>query len=344
MKLAFIAPLTGDEAVVGVPMMRATALAVDEANSAADLPFRVELLAVNDEARPARARELAQTMVADPMVFGVVGHKNSGPSFAAGAVYAAGNLPQVSPSSTNSDLARQGWDTFFRVCADNDRQATVAARYALDSLGVQRVAIVHDQTDYGWPLAETFMVEIQDGGAEVVHVEAIKLGQTVFDATVQRLKSIPCDLIYFGLTEIESAILVGSLRSAGVGTDCFGADGGSQSPFPDLAGEPAEGVYETYAGVDAETSIPAATFVEKFTSLYGHCPIFGPEAYDAACILLEALRRADSSDRRSLLAEVRSLEKFEGATGKLDFEPNGNRRDAVVTIWQVIGGKMTLLA
>lgn len=344
MKLAFIAPLTGDEAVVGVPMMRAAALAVDEANSTADPPFRVELMAVNDEARPARARELAQTLVDDPTVFGVVGHKNSGPSFAAGAIYAAGDLPQISPSSTNSDLARQGWNTFFRVCADNDRQATVAARYALDSLGTRRVASVHDQTDYGRPLAETFVSVSRDGGAEIVLVEAIRLGQKSFDSTVQQLAAAQPDLIYFGLTEIESSILVGSLRGAGVTTRCFGADGGRQSPFPQLAGVAAEGVYETYAGVDPKTSVRAKTFVNTYESRHGRCPIFGLEAYDAACILLEALRRAGTPDRQAVLAQVRSPAGFEGVTGRISFERNGNRQHADVTIWRVIDGEMTLLA
>jgi branched-chain amino acid transport system substrate-binding protein len=300
-RIAFLAPLTGDEAVVGVPMMQAVELAVEEANAASKLPFRVELLAMDDRAEPETARGLAKGLVQDSEVVGVVGHKNSGPSNAAGAVYASAGLAQITQSSTNSDLARQGWQTFFRVCADNDRQATTAARYALDVLNVHRVAIVH------------------------------------------RLGDAECDLIYFGLTEIESSFLIRGLRGAGVTTHCFGADGGRQSPFPQLAGQAAEGCYETYAGVDPQTSAQAQVFVRAFESHYGSCPIFGPEAYDAACIFLEALRRVGVPDRSAVLAEIKALDGFVGATGAISFEPNGNRRDAGVTIWQVIDGQMTLL-
>jgi len=342
-KIAFMAPLTGDEAVVGVPMMRAVSLAVEEANAGSKLPFRVELQAMDDGAEPEAARELARALVEDDEVVGVVGHKNSGPSKATGAIYAAAGLAQITPSSTNSDLARQDWQTFFRVCADNDRQATMAARYALNVLKVRRVAVVHDQTDYGWPLAQTVISVVKEAGAEVVLVEPIELGQKVFDETVQRLGDARCDLIYFGLTEIESAILTRALRAAEVGAHLFGADGGRQSPFPGLAGKAAEGVYETYAGVDPQTLAQARAFVRAYEGRYGDCPIFGPEAYDAATLLLEALRRVGAPDRDAVLARVKTLDGFVGASVEIAFEPTGNRQNAEVTIWRVVDGKRTLL-
>jgi branched-chain amino acid transport system substrate-binding protein len=339
-KIAFLAPLTGPEAIVGVPMMHAVALAVEKARDT--LPFDVSFLALDDEADPARARSLAEGLVEDLDVIGVVGHKNSGPSAAAGPVYAAAGVTQVTPSSTNSGLARQGWPTFFRVCADNDRQAAVAAHHALEHLGVRRIAAVHDDTDYGRPLAACFASTIQEAGAEVALVESVRLGQRSFDDTVHRLREVACDLAYFGLTEIESSFLIRALRSAHVSAHFFGADGGRQSPFPRLAGEAAEGVYESYAGADAQESPRAQRFLAEYGRRHGDCPIFGLEAYDAGCLLMEALRRAGEPRREAVLAEMRRLDGFAGVSGPVYWEPDGNRRDATVTIWQVIHGEMTL--
>jgi branched-chain amino acid transport system substrate-binding protein len=342
-QIAFLAPLTGPESVVGIPMMQAVSLAIEQANARGDLPFLLELVAMDDKARPDKARKLAESVVADSAIVGVVGHKNSGPSAAAGGVYAAGGVAQVTPSSTNSDLANRGWQTFFRVCADNERQATTAANYALNTLQVQRVATVHDGTDYGRPLAESFIHAIEQAGQQVVLVEPIQLGQRDFDETVRRLKKADCDLVYFGLTEIESAYLTRDLRRAGVNSHLFGADGGRQSPFPGLTGNLAEGVYETYAGIDPAASDAGRSFLGAYEARYGTCPIFGPEAYDAGCILIEALRRAGVAERSAILAEVRNLQGFTGATGPISFQTNGNRQDSEVTIWQVIEGKMTRL-
>lgn len=342
-KIAFLAPLTGPESVVGLPMSQIVALAVEQANQRAECPFPIELLALNDEAEPVRARALAAELVADDDVLGVVGHKNSGPSAAAGGIYAAGGLAQITPSSTNSDLARQGWSTFFRVCADNDAQAAAAAAFALDTLHARRVAVVHDGTGYGQPLAETFRSAIGRGGAEIALIEPVRLGQRDFDDAVRRLADAAADLIYMGLTEIESSFLVRALRAAGVESRLFGADGGRQSPFPQMAGDAAEGVYETYAGADAQATEQGREFLATYEGRYGPCPIFGPEVYDASSLLLDAICRAGIPDRSAVLNAVRNSEGYRGVTGPIRFQPDGNRRDAQVTIWQVRQGEMISL-
>jgi branched-chain amino acid transport system substrate-binding protein len=325
-------------------MRQAVELAIGEATALGGFAFGVELLALDDEASPVKAQELARHVVDDGQVVGVVGHKNSGPSSAAGHIYASAGLVQITQSSTNSDLAQWGWQTFFRVCADNDAQARAAAHYVLDTLAVQRVAAVHDQTEYGRPLAETFVSTIGQGGGEVVTVEAVELGQRVFDETVKRLGGEGCDLVYLGLTEIEASYLTRELRAAGVKALLLGADGSRQSPYPRLTGPAAEGVYGTYAGVDPGSSAEGQAFLRAYKERFGECPIFGAEAYDAAQVLLEALHRAGKPDRSAVLAQVRGMEGLVGATGRISFEPNGNRRDAKVTIWQVQDGHMTLVA
>jgi branched-chain amino acid transport system substrate-binding protein len=185
---------------------------------------------------------------------------------------------------------------------------------------------------------------VDEGGAEVVAVEAVELGQRAFDETVARLGAMGCDLIYFGLTEIEASFLTRELRAAEVESLLLGADGSRQSPYPGLTGPAAEGVYGTYAGVDPGSSAEGQAFLSAYEVRFGECPVFGAEAYDAAQVLLEALRLAGEPDRSSVLAEVRRLEGLAGVTGIISFEPNGNRRDAKVTVWQVVDGKMRLIS
>ena len=327
-----------------MPMMKTVRLAVEAARRDGSLPFDLELVPVDDQAEPDKARTVAEHLASDGSVLGVVGHKNSGPCRAAGPVYASAGLVQLTPSATNTGLAQHGWPTFFRLCADNDRQAHAAARFALTELQVRRVAAVHDNTGYGRPLAETFVSAVEGGGAEVALMEEVALGQREFQATVESLAATQVDLIYFGLTEIESSHLVRALRQAGVSSACFGADGGRTSPFPELAGESAEGVYETYAGADPTASPAGREFLRACEQAYGKCPIFGTEAYDAAQVLLEAIREARVPSRDAVLENVRELSGFEGVTGPIAFAPDGNRCNAQVTIWQVRGGEMTLLA
>lgn len=338
-KIAFVAPLTGDQAIVGLPMSHCAELAVIQANERGDLPFRLVFQAEDDQADPIQAQAVARRLVADPAVMGLVGHKNSGPSAAGAPIYSAAGLVQLAPSSTNPQLSQQGYRTFFRLCAHDSVQGRVAAQYAVRVLGARRVAVIHDQTDYGRPLAEVVQATINQESAEVVLFEGIREGQTDFSETVSRLEQLAPDLIYFALTEIESSILARQLRAAGVQAALFGTDGSRESQFLPLAGAAAEGVYQTYAG-----STPAdQPFVSAFQARYGPVPVYGLEVYDATNLLIAAVARADRLDRERVWQEVAGMRDFVGVTGPVQFEANGDRHDPQVSLWRVEGGQMRLL-
>src|SRR5256885_112076 len=134
-------------------MLRVVEMAVADVRSRG---IDLEIHPVDDKEDEAVAREVATKLAADPRVIAVVGHKNSGPSKAAAPVYAEAGLAQVTQCATDNSLSRSGWRTFFRLCADNERQAAVAAEHIHASLPNARVLAVHDGTDYGRPLVEAF--------------------------------------------------------------------------------------------------------------------------------------------------------------------------------------------
>lgn len=341
--IGFAAPLSGDQAIVGRPMSWCAALAVEQANARGDLPFHLTLLVEDDRADPTVAEAVARRFVDNPTVIGVVGHKNSGPSAAAAPIYAAAGLAQITPSSTNSQLSRQGYPTFFRLCAHDAIQGVVAARYAIRALKARRIAVIHDRTDYGAPLAEVVAATIRQEGAEVALFEGIVEGAGDFRDTVARIREQAPDLVYFALTEIEASILARQLQEAGVEVTLFGTDGSKESAFLPLAGAAAEGAYQTYAGVDPESTPSAQPFIREFEARYGQVPVYGVEVYDAACLLIEALARVADLDRQSIVQAVATTKNFEGASGRISFAPNGDRLDPQVSIWRVERGEIRLL-
>ncbi|MFN8475329.1 MAG: branched-chain amino acid ABC transporter substrate-binding protein [Anaerolineae bacterium] len=346
-RLGFAAPFSGPQAIVGRPMSQAAQLAVDEANEQHELPFRLELRAEDDGATPEGARAVAESFVADEALLGVVGHKNSGPSGVGAPLYAAAGLAQIAPSSTNSALSQQGYATFFRMCAHDALQGSVAARYAVRVLGARSVVVLHDGTDYGKPLAEEVAATVEREGARLALFEGIQEGGQDFSATVSRIQTIRPDLVYFGLTEIESSIVARQLRQAGVQTTLFGTDGSKESQFLPLAGEAGEGVYQTYAGVDIDCTPTAHAFAARYRARYGEPPVYGAEVYDAVGLFVAALRAAVQDDapltRQAILARLRSGHAFDGATGRILFDGHGDRVDPTITLWRVEGGAMRLL-
>ena len=121
-KIGFAAPLTGDQAPIAMPMLNAARLAVDQANAQGPiLPgYRLELAEVDDQRSPTQAVAAAKKLVADPDVLVVVGHLNSSCTMPSSAIYHQAQLLQVSPVSSNPQISRQGFETFYRVCATDD--------------------------------------------------------------------------------------------------------------------------------------------------------------------------------------------------------------------------------
>src|SRR5713226_4180538 len=166
-------------------MMRTVQLAVADARARG---LDLELRAVDDKESEVIAANAAAELVADPSVVAVIGHKNSGPSRAAGPVYAEAGLAQLTQCSTDNALSRAGWPTFFRLCADNERQAAVAAEFAHAHLPSASAVAVHDGTGYGRPLVEAFATRLQALSGLPVKVLAMHVGQEDFAEIVEAIR------------------------------------------------------------------------------------------------------------------------------------------------------------
>ena len=106
-KIALAVPLTGDIASLGQGIRRAVVMAVEEVNASGRLPYKIELMEMDDRSDPKEAVSVANRIVADRKVIAVIGHFNSGCSIPASRVYAKAILPMLTPASSNPELTDQ---------------------------------------------------------------------------------------------------------------------------------------------------------------------------------------------------------------------------------------------
>lgn len=343
--IGLVAPLTGDQAYIGVGVMNGAKLAVEEANRKGPVfgNARLKLVPLDDQHNPTQAVLAAQKLVADPSVAAVVGHFNSSCTKAASAIYHEGRMAQVTPGSTNPEISRQGFDTFFRVCATDDVQAPTAARFAYDKLGVRRIAIVDDQTTYGQGISNAFEKKFKELGGEVLRHDGITQGEKDFTPLLTKIKSVKPELVFFGGVYPELALLVKQARKVGLKTQWMGGDGIFDQTLVRLVGPLSEGIYSTMLGVDPKTLPAAEDFVAHYEAQFGEIGSFSAYAYDAANVVIEAIRRAGSADREAVLREVRATKDFPGVLGPVNFDANGDAIGKSVGIFRVEGGKFKFL-
>ncbi len=340
------APLTGPQAYIGIGMMQGAQMAVEDANAKGPVfgNTKLNLVMVDDQSNPTQAVLMANKLIADPQVVGVVGHFNSSCTKPASTIYHEGRMAQITPASTNPEISRQGFDTFFRICATDDVQAPAAARFAAQELGVKKIAIIDDKTTYGVGLATVFEKEFKALGGTVLSHDGITQGEKDFAPLLAKVQSLGPELVYFGGVYPEMALLVRQAKKMGLEALWMGGDGIFDVTLIKLITRPlATGIYATMLGVDPHSIPEARDFVTRYEARYGEIGSFSAYGYEAMNVLIEAIRRAGKNDRQAVLAQIKAMKDYPGILGVINFDKNGDAIGKSVGVYKVEDGKFVFL-
>jgi len=336
-KIASIAPMTGESAKMGEDISRAVQLAVDEWNAKGTLlGKRIQLFIEDDRADPKDAVSVASKAAAQGVV-GVVGHYNSSCTIPASNIYNEAGIVMITPASTNPMVTDRAYPGIFRTCGRDDQQGQAEAAFVDKVLKSTRVAVLHDKTTYGQGLADEFKKNLPEF-AKLVIYEGITRGDKDFTAILTRIKSLEPDLLMFGGLYGEGGLLAKQMRDLGLSCAFLSGDGVYDPEFIRIAGPAAEDAYISYA--PSADDIPTA---QRFLQAYrARWPEVGPYslfAYDAANIILKAIETAGCTEGTKI-AQVIHTSQFDAAIGPIAFDAKGDPVNAPYIIWQVKEGKL----
>ena len=342
-KIGQASPLTGPQAHIGKDNDNAVRLAIDEINATkpkiAGKDVSFEVMSEDDQADPKTATIVAQRMI-DEGIVGVVGHLNSGATIPASKVYFDNAIPQVSPSATAIKYTAQNFNTAYRVMTNDEQQGKVLGAYAA-KVG-KKVAIIDDQTAYGQGLASEVEKAAKAAGAEVVAVEHTTDKASDFSAILTSIKSKSPDVVFFGGMDPQGAPIAKQMQQLGLKAQLLGGDGLQTPKFIELAGKDAEGAIASIPGLPVDKMPKGPEFKQKFNAKYGEIQLYAPYAYDAAYVLVEAMKKADSTEPAKYLPELAKT-KYSGVTGDISFDSKGDLTSGPITLYKVQGGKWTTL-
>jgi branched-chain amino acid transport system substrate-binding protein len=344
-KIGHAGPLTGGIAHLGKDNENGARLALDEANAEnvkiGGKPVKFELVAEDDQGDPKVGNTVAQKLV-DAKVAGVVGHLNSGVSIPASAIYNEGGIPMVSGSSTNPALTEQGFKGVFRVVGRDDQQGPAVANYLLANNKPKTVAVIDDATAYGEGLANEVEKTLKAAGVKVLPREKGTDKTADWKAILTKIKGKKPDAVFYGGMDATGGPLLKQARELKVQAVFSFGDGACTDKMAELAGEAAEGLLCSQAGIPVQAA--GKKFLDGYKAKFGIDPIlYAPFTYDATKLLIEAMKKADSADPAAYLPALAASD-FNGASGNIQFDEKGDRKDAEMTIFTMQGGKITPLA
>jgi branched-chain amino acid transport system substrate-binding protein len=344
-KIGVFEPMTGANAAGGELEVEGVKLANKIYPTV--LGKKVELVYADNKSDKVEAASAASNLVEQEHVNAIIGSWGSGLSMAAGDIVQDAKIPAVGPSPTNP-LVTAGNDYYFRVCFIDPFQGTVMAKYAANKLQAKKVALLQDvSSDYSVGICKFFsdeFIKLTGDKNAIIAKSNYNTGDQDFSAQLTNIKSQNPDVIFAPGNFTEGAMIIKQARQLGITVPIIGGDTWETPEFLDIGKEDVEGtVFSTFFATETPITSESKIFLDAYRQEYNKEPSsFSALSYDAYLIILDAIKRADSTDPVKIRNEIAKTKDFPGAAGVITIDENNNAvKDAVLKV--VKDGKFSYL-
>ena len=348
-KIGHVAPLSGSQAHYGKDNENGVRMAIEDLNAAGTTiggkKIKFEIVAEDDAADPKQGTAAAQKLC-DSKVAGVVGHLNSGTTIPASKIYNDCGLPMITGAATNPNLTKPGYKNVFRIIANDNALGAGLAFYASDALKLKTVAVIDDRTAYGQGVAEVFKRTALSKGMTVVDEQFTTDKATDFMAILTAVKAKNPDAIFFGGMDPQAGPMLRQMEQLGMSNvKYFGGDGICTSEVAKLAaGAKTVGNIVCAEGGASLAKMPGGdAWMKRYEAKYPkQFQVYSPYTYDATFVLVDAMKRANSTDPKVYGPELMKT-NFKGVTTTIAFEPSGELKNPAITLYVYKDGKKSAL-
>ena len=353
--------ITGDVAFFGLPIDRATRIAVDDYGPIhgfdVDLGTSLDDLCSNDGGQAA-----AQQIVADEDVVGVIGTSCSGAAVAAAPLITEAGMVLISGGNTSPHLTSDMQGTvgkdysvgYYRT-AHNDRvQGAAVAKFVFSELGISTAAAIHDGDPYTEGLAQAFKDFFEAEGGTVTGFSAVNKDDTDMVPVLTEIAAAGPGLLFFPIFQPAGDFIAD--QAPGVPgleeTVLMAADGLLNTNYlslPQTRGMYFSGPDQRFGeNINQSTGKSAVDFLATYEAAYGEKPAapFWAHGYDATTLLLDAIAAASwiedgnlMIDRQGIRDHLNSVQGYQGLIGTINCDEFGDCGAAKVTVVQNIGGE-----
>jgi len=378
--IGVVAPLVAGVTQYGRGIRNSVQLAVNQANAQRVLgDWKIKIRAVDDSSTPSVGAANVAAIINDPSVIGVVGTYNSGVAAQVAPLLQAAGIAMISPGNTNPTLTlgpdeanpvRQ-FSNYFRMVANDSAQGGFLAQFALSDVHATTAAVVSVNQAVSVGLSAHFMADFEAGGGTITSHQVVPLDTTDFTAYATLAAAGNPDVLFFGGEYLQAAALKQAAVAAGITGPLMGGDGIQANEYITIVGADAQGDLASSVGAPIAANPNGAGFIAAYTAAgFGdEASSFGPDAYDAAAILLNAVKgalrhrsRVDAAVRSAVIRAVgatttapvgvleqrmnrrnRAWVSGSPVTGDLGFDAFGDTIAKVLTMYTVNSGAWEVL-
>ncbi|HEX8131377.1 MAG TPA: ABC transporter substrate-binding protein [Pyrinomonadaceae bacterium] len=330
-KIGVFMSLTGSTANFGISSVNGIKMAADEVNAAGGINGKqVEMLVQDDRSDASEAATIVTKFVTQDQVHAILGEVASSRSIAAAPIAQNAKIPMLTPSSTNPEVTKKG-NFIFRSCFIDPVQGAAIAQFAAKTLNAKRAAIMVDRkNDYSTGLEKVINEVFTRMGGEIVATQSYQEGDQDFNAQLTSLKGANPEVIFVPGYYNDVGLIAKQARDKGINVPLIGGDGWDSAQLYAIGGAALNGSFFTNHYSPFDTDPKVQKFVNDYKARYGTVPdALAATAYDAAQIMMDAIKRAGSLDGTAIRDALAATNNYPGVTGNVAFNEN---RDAVKPI------------
>jgi len=353
--IAYMLVTAGADATLGIDSRRGVELAI-EAKGGKLLDRTIKFDGQDSGCGAEGGQAAAAKLASDATILAVIGSSCSSEIRAGGPALSKAGFTVISPSNTAPDLTdpAKRFAGYFRTAHNDKVQGAVAAKFALTQLKLKTAATIHDGSPYAQGLATVFADEFKKGGGTVVAQEAVGPDDKDFKPVLTKIAAGKPEIIFYPIFVAAGGLITSQAKTvAGLEkVALMSADGTFSGDFYKAAGNAAVGMYQSSPDFSAFAS-GYATFLTAHQKKYNEKPLsaFHAHAYDGASLIFAALEKVavkgpDGSvyiGRQALRDAVQKTSGFQGVTGTLTCDANGDCADPKIAVYQVSQDNVTKL-
>ena len=324
-KIGIVASLSGPLIPWGTDAYNGAQLAVDQVNASGGIAGRqVELLVQDCASTPEGGKIGTEALIAAGVV-GLLGTVSSGITQPMARVSSEHGIPHVVVGGTKSGLTKD--PNVFRVCYTDDFQGPVMAKFAYDTLGLRKVALMTDSKQpYSSYLSESFRKFFVGLGGEIVAEQFYESGQSNFLYELVKIKEGDPEGIF--LSGYFNEVGPIAMQAGQVGLEdvkLLGGDGWESMELIDSGGDAIIGGFFCNHYSNDEQRPEVQNFVTAWRERHDDPPgtSMGALGYDAAALLMDAIARAGSTDAEAVIEALGNTVGFKGVTGAITLKGLG---------------------
>ena len=343
-KIGVFLSLTGATASYGVSALNAIKLATEETNRAGGINGKqIELVVEDDHSNTQDVPGIVTRLIKEAKVHALIAEPVSTRAMAAAPIAQANRVVMISSASVKPELTMQG-DYIFRACFISSTEGEAIAQFAVNKLKAKRAAILLDpQNDYAVVLAKFFADSFTKLGGEVRGEQTYQASDPYLTRHFIAMTAMNPDIIFAPGFYTTAPLVARSMKQSGLKATLIGSDGWDSPDLMKDGTEPFAGVYFANHFWVGNNDPVTKKFVNDYQKKYGVLPDAGSAtAYDAARLLFDAFKRANSTESRAVRDALAASKDFPGVTGRITIDPQRNAQVPVYMLRIDKNGKFSL--